>query len=107
MKTDLTWAMYPFVMTHQLLCKKQDPTSNTGAKELGFGRLGGATLVVIEEIIETAEGKKEKKKEEEKKEEDKKEDEKKEDEKEEKEEDKKEEEKKEEKVLKKMTTSKR
>lgn len=30
----------------------QLPTSNAGAKELGFGTLGGATLVIIKEIIE-------------------------------------------------------
>ena len=49
--------------------KVQNPISNIGAKELGFGALGDATLVVIEEIIETAEGKKEEEKEEEEKEE--------------------------------------
>lgn len=42
--------------------KVQNPKSNTGAKELGFGALGDATLVVIEEIIETAEGKEEEEK---------------------------------------------
>lgn len=31
---------------------RQLPTSNAGAKELGFGTLGGATLVIIKEIIE-------------------------------------------------------
>lgn len=63
-KKELKWAVYPFVMTHQLLCKKQNPTSNAGAKELGFGTVGGATLVIIKEIIEITEGKKEEKKEE-------------------------------------------
>lgn len=43
----------------------QLPTSNAGAKELGFGTLGGATLVIIKEIIEITDGKQEEEKKEE------------------------------------------
>lgn len=52
-------------LCHDILCKKQNPTSNAGAKELGFGTVGGATLVIIKEIIEITEGKKEEEKKEE------------------------------------------